>query len=123
MTRKKKGMPWHPLFSVCHSGMRARGFAFLGLFRVLRVGGVFAGSFRLGLYRFLGFVRLGRNVGLGDFFSLGYSRFLLGRRFLARYSRDLLDGGSGLSCRFGCCCGFACQTLGFALQATFFRGR
>ncbi len=71
MTRKKKGMPWHPLFSVCHSGMRARGFAFLGLFRVLRVGGVFAGSFRLGLYRFLGFVRLGRNVGLGDFFSLG----------------------------------------------------
>ena len=89
MTRKKKGMPWHPLFSVCHSGMRARGFAFLGLFRVLRVGGVFAGSFRLGLYRFLGFVRLGRNVGLGDFFSLGYSRFLLGRRFLARYSRDL----------------------------------
>ncbi len=118
MTRKK-GMPWHP-FSVCHSGMRARGFAFLGLFRVLRVGGVFAGSFRLGLYRFLGFVRLGRNVGLGDFFSLGCSRFLLGRRFLARYSRDLLDGGSGLSCRFGCCCGFACQTLGFALQATFF---
>ena len=116
---RKKGMPWHPLFSLSlrHAGAR---FRFPRSFRVLCVGGVFAGSFRLGLYRFLGFVRLGRNVGLGDFFSLGCSRFLLGRRFLARYSWGLLDGGSGLSCRFGCCCGFACQTLGFALQATFF---
>ena len=67
--------------SLRHAGAR---FRFPRSFRVLCVGGVFAGSFRLGLYRFLGFVRLGRNVGLGDFFSLGCSRFLLGRRFLAR---------------------------------------
>ncbi len=119
MTRKK-GMPWHPLFqSVTQACGREVSLSSVFFACSVSVASSPEAS-RLGLYRFLGFVRLGRNVGLGDFFSLGCSRFLLGRRFLARYSRDLLDGGSGLSCRFGCCCGFACQTLGFALQATFF---